>query len=429
MAARAKRRDRIYWRERQGQARAYGDFRDYADVGGKRERLIASGERVATTDPDVAAKLCADRVRALDAQRHGRALHGEGQRTTLAALADLHLRAKHASGKFTEAWIATNQKYLTRILERLGAERDPATVTVAEVQKLVAWLTTVPTNRRVPGTNPPRRGTLSGVSINHHLAALSNLYERATEQEVVPPGYNPVARLMDKPRSESKVTGWLEIPDAAFLLEAARTYRAPVDGTPFAYPLLATLLLTGGRESEVYGLTLDDISFDRMTITFRPNRWRRLKNRSSNRVVPLWPQLSDILRGYLRGPHRPTGDLLFPSRNREGREALLTDCRKLLDHLGARGGWAKGELRTRVFRTTYCSARLQTLDGDRPVAVFTVSRELGHSSTAMVEKVYSRLGTVRHRSTCPEFRVDQHPKRAAQPAPSPSRPDGIVSPV
>jgi integrase len=44
-----------------------------------------------------------------------------------------------------------------------------------------------------------------------------------------------------------------------------------------AYPLLATFLLTGGRESEVTGLELDDVSLDRKTITFRPNAWRRLK--------------------------------------------------------------------------------------------------------------------------------------------------------
>ena len=32
--------------------------------------------------------------------------------------------------------------------------------------------------------------------------------------------------------------------------------------SPFAYPLLATFLLTGGRRSEVLGLELDDVSFE-----------------------------------------------------------------------------------------------------------------------------------------------------------------------
>jgi hypothetical protein len=52
-----RRQGRVYWRDRAGTRRAYADFRDYADVGGKLEPLIAPGERFATTDSDVAAKL------------------------------------------------------------------------------------------------------------------------------------------------------------------------------------------------------------------------------------------------------------------------------------------------------------------------------------------------------------------------------------
>ena len=64
-----------------------------------------------------------------------------------------------------------------------------------------------------------------------------------------------------------------------------------------------------------------------------------------------------------------------------------------------------------MFRHTYCAARLQTLDGGAPVAVYSVSRELGHSSTAMVERVYSHMGTIRHRSEQVEYRVEQHAER------------------
>lgn len=59
-----------------------------------------------------------------------------------------------------------------------------------------------------------------------------------------------------------------------------------------ALPLLATFLLTGGRQSEVLGFELDDVSFERQTVIFRPNHWRRLKTQGSWRVVPLWPQLA-----------------------------------------------------------------------------------------------------------------------------------------
>jgi hypothetical protein len=82
-----KRRRRIYWRTRGGARRAYGDFRDYGDVGGKLEALIAAGEKLATTDPDIAESLVTARIRELDAFRRGRALHGRDRTTALGAYA------------------------------------------------------------------------------------------------------------------------------------------------------------------------------------------------------------------------------------------------------------------------------------------------------------------------------------------------------
>lgn len=45
------------WRKQGGARRAWFDGRDYRDVGGKLESLIAAGERFATTNPDVATRL------------------------------------------------------------------------------------------------------------------------------------------------------------------------------------------------------------------------------------------------------------------------------------------------------------------------------------------------------------------------------------
>jgi integrase len=87
---------------------------------------------------------------------------------------------------------------------------------------------------------------------------------------------------------------------------------------------------------------------------------------------------------------------------------MLADTRKLLDHVAARAGWKAGAIRSKQFRHTYCSARLQTLDGGAPISLYTVSRELGHSSQAMVQQVYSHLGMIRHRSEAVEFLVEHH---------------------
>ena len=149
------------------------------------------------------------------------------------------------------------------------------------------------------------------------------------------------------------------------------------------------------------------MSFDRKTITFRPNKWRRLKTATSFRSVPLWPQLEEILRPYVFSTDRPPSSLLFPSF-RTGREAMLTDARKLLDAVAGRVGYQPRELNLYVFRHTYCAARLQTLHGGAPVSAFTVARELGHGGEAMVRKVYGHLGQVRHRTDVVEYRVEQY---------------------
>ncbi len=76
----------------------------------------------------------------------------------------------------------------------------------------------------------------------------------------------------------------------------------------------------------------------------------------------------------------------------------------------ARGLVKEGEITTKMFRHTYISARIQTTHNGVPVAAFTVAREVGHSSTAMIEKVYGHLGQVQHRSEVVEYRIGQHKK-------------------
>lgn len=48
-----------------------------------------------------------------------------------------------------------------------------------------------------------------------------------------------------------------------------------------------------------------------------------------------------------------------------------------------------------VWRTTYATARVQTLDHGKPVARATVSGELGHNSKELLDRVYARVGKAR----------------------------------
>jgi integrase len=275
------------------------------------------------------------------------------------------------------------------------------------------------------------------------------------------PGYNPVAALMEKPAGPRREARWIEIHDASLVLEAARqlqphggttldaaamirlrsewddglfaSLRAvgraygvsdvvvgrilrgeqvatePVDDAAHAHVLIALFLLTGCRFREVAGLELDDVSFDRKTITVRPNRWRALKTRTSHRVIPMWPQLEAILRAWVFGRRLDQGGtLLVPSWSARGEERRLRDIHRLLDRVAKRAGMGAGELRSKAFRHTYCAARLQTLDRGAPVSIYTVARELGHGSDEMVKRIYAHLGDVRHRAEVVEYRVGQH---------------------
>ncbi len=94
---------------------------------------------------------------------------------------------------------------------------------------------------------------------------------------------------------------------------------------------------------------------------------------------------------------------------------MLTDCRKLLHRVATKAGWQQNEIRSKMFRHTYCAARLQTLDRGEPVSTYTVARELGHGGDALVKRVYGHLGLVRHRSEVVEYIIPSTNVHGKQP--------------
>lgn len=386
--------------------RWWADLRSFGDVGGSREPLVAAGEKVATTVRDVAETLLADRLKDLEERRRNRSLLGYEGGARFAEHAAEHLKKKAQSGEFSIQWLQSSEHHLRRAMDFFGAARDLASIGVRDVQRFTDHLKQVPS---------PRGGTLSKGTVRHHLNTLSNLFRRAQSEGVVPPGHNPVASMMEKPRGETVEAKWLEIQDATLFLESARRYSldpAAIQDRAHAkmmYPLIATFLLTGGRKAGVLGLMATDVSFDRRTVTYRPNQWRGLKTKNARRVVPLFPQLESILREYVFQRDAPLAEdgLLFPSAITGG---IITDVQKELNKIGQRAGWGVGEIGTKVFRHTYCATRLQTLDNGAPISPFTVAKEMGHGGTRLVERVYGygHVGTVRHRSEVLEYRVENH---------------------
>ena len=413
-----KTRSRIYTRHQGGVTRFYGDFRTYSAEGGRREPLVPPRQRRATTDPDVAAKLYADRLAELEGKR--RVLQFEGEealerlqvdesRPRLAEYAESHLRQKARDGEVTTRWLVQAERHLKAAVSFFGPAADLTSITPKGCTRWTNHLRTLDSGRG---------GKIAEGTVRKYLNSLSNLYKRAVSDEHVI--RNPVAQMFTKPTEERREARFLDAHEAALFLESARTFRPRVEDGAFEwpYPLLATFLLTGGRKSEVFGLEVDDVGLSHGKVYFRPNQWRGMKTRGSERSVPLFPQLEEILRAYLMERERSggiTGALLFPSA-RAGEERTLTDVRKALDHIAERAGFKKGEIRLHGLRHTYTAARIQTCDRARPVSLYTVARELGHRSTEMIEARYGHLHDRAEEGGAEvvEFRIDAHRERLGE---------------
>ena len=90
--------------------------------------------------------------------------------------------------------------------------------------------------------------------------------------------------------------------------------------------------------------------------------------------------------------------MLFPSENRAGETIMVVDFRHGLARVAEAAKLDPSRITAKTFRHTYTAARLQSLDNGEPVSLYTVQRELGWGSLAMVERVYGHLGQTRDRT-------------------------------
>lgn len=385
----AKENSRIRWRNQGGQLRAYADLRNR---GGGRSALIPPGETRATTDPEIAEHLLVQRMSSLLERRRAKVLFGLDPDADLADFADHHLRAKAKSGEYSQQWLTISRTYLDRATAYFNQHqhatetntqpearpRNLATISVVDVRGFVDWLATQPNGRG---------GVLGRASRRLHLSALSGLFRRAISEGKLPIGSNPVSALIDKPRAPKSQTSWLEVGELALLIESARTLTdhwsaIGQKGLPtFAYEFLATFILTGAREGEVRRLQVSHFDFDSLSL-YIPGT----KTDSSDRVIPMHPQLAEILLPYVQRLGRSDG-LLFTTAS----GAPIGDWRKVLDAIVTRAGFPNGQIRTRVFRTSYITHRLACIDQGAPIDPYQVAREVGHSSLAMIMRVYGRV--------------------------------------
>ena len=429
----------------------YGDFRRFKDVGGRFEALREEGEANATSDSSSAEQLYAARLThylhlraasrsqltmrlpaALQASSTGSIEEGahptEAIEMRLEEMIDIHLARKSASRAGRRPRTLRRDRDAFRHLQGFFGNCRLSEIIVERLDHYVAR------REREPGA---RRGTTVSMScIRTELHSLSNMFRRAVSLGYA--SYNPVSRMMDKPRAPDREREVLTFAEVARLLDAARAedvdariaaaardideaarlygdarrsgiaralrvearrlrssiQRRPNGGLLYSWMevLIATFVYTGGRISEVLGLLVSDIDFERKRVYFRANDYRVLKRDQHRREVELWPPLENQLIDYLAATGIRSG-LLFPGKKggmpsgfwkqlaRCCRRAEFPETRRISPH---------------TLRHTYATALLQTLV---PVAAgqfavrssFEVAKRLGHRTSMLVDTIYGHL--------------------------------------
>lgn len=242
---------------------------------------------------------------------------------------------------------------------------------------------------------------ISPRTVHNDRFALSGLFAYAKRLGLIP--RNP-AEGLTKIKIEAEEAQFLEVDEAARLMEAAG--RLDEDPAPRAFPwfqaLVATLLLTGFRISELARLRISQVDFENGRIHF-PNR----KNPSAGEIkrampIPIWPQLREILEPHIEARiAEGDSDLVFPSPSSGG---PIKDIRGSLQRACKLAGIEKN-VTAHTLRHTYAATRVQTLDNGEPVSPFVVAAEMGHQSTKMIETHYRHLAERRNRLPVVEYRL------------------------
>ena len=197
-----------------------GDFRDYKDVGGSQEALVADGQRFATDDYDVARSLCADRVRFYEELRRTKDLTGMKPLLGLEEIAAKHLVKFKAEGNTTEEWLEQIEIHCAAAVRYFGAERRLDTISIEDCENYLLHLAKLKTKGNRNGNEPTR---LKGGTRRKYVNSMNKLFRRAAGWGQVRKGYNPFPDLMGKPSDDEHDAEWHELNVAALVIDAARS--------------------------------------------------------------------------------------------------------------------------------------------------------------------------------------------------------------
>ncbi len=241
----------------------------------------------------------------------------------------------------------------------------------------------------VSGRRDGKSGGLHPRTIVHVHRVLHKALEDAVRLKMVA---GNVARAVIPPTVPRRV---VEVPSIERVLAVLRA----VEGTPVEYEVRFAAF-TGVRQGELLGLRWSDVDLDGQTaritrsVTRMPNVGILVvptKTRTSDRVVPLAPDLVRALRGHrgrqigqrlLAGPEWDDRDLVFPSATGTEQDPrnVLRRFHRALEQAGV--------ARMRWHDLRHCCASLM-LSAGVPLAI--VSELLGHASIQVTKDTYGHI--------------------------------------
>ncbi|MGR6998843.1 tyrosine-type recombinase/integrase [Yinghuangia aomiensis] len=217
-------------------------------------------------------------------------------------------------------------------------------------------------------SNPDGSRRISEATIARRLAVASSFYTYAVDDDAVPLADNPVAKVRrPKPDQDGDDIPWLDAAGAKALLAAAAAH------SPRAHALVAVMLTTGARVSEVLGADARDL---RLVGGHRVLAVTRKGGRTQ--YLPIAPWVGTTLDDYVAGrDHAP----LFATRKRGGGHGRWDEPAvwRLIRLLARRAG-LDPRLRPHSLRHTAITMAIETA-GLRRAQVMA-----GHASASTTER-------------------------------------------
>jgi integrase/recombinase XerD len=266
---------------------------------------------------------------------------------------------------------------LERWLREQGIE-ELEEITLLHLRKFVQFVRGASAEER--GVERRGTGRLAASSVALYVRLLKRFFRWCYQEELLE--HDPAGRLR-QPRVEKKVKPTLRPEQVEALLEVCDVSTR--DGLR-DYAIVAVLLDTGMRVSELVGMELGDLDLRHRCVKVRKGKGRK------ERMVGLYPAVAKVLWRYLQVA-RPK----YPCAAREARvwlgargplreQGVRAMLRRLVREAGLEAYIEQGKcprVTPHVFRHTF-SKRYLLRGGD----LFKLSRMLGHSSVQVTSEVY-----------------------------------------